>query len=70
VRYTEGPPKPVECFDVARNRCAITNACGLAEVIAEACDEFFAVLDRYSLADLLKHRDRLVKILAAPVSLN
>src|SRR5215467_9802984 len=50
VRYTEGPPKPVECFDAERNRCIITKACGLAEVIAEACDSFFATLDRYSLA--------------------
>src|SRR5689334_20318523 len=23
VRYTEGPLKPVECFDVERNRCII-----------------------------------------------
>jgi Rrf2 family transcriptional regulator, nitric oxide-sensitive transcriptional repressor len=69
VRYTEGPPKPVECFDVERNRCVISNVCGLAEVIAEACDSFFATLDRYTLADLLKRRARLAKILAAPASL-
>jgi Rrf2 family transcriptional regulator, nitric oxide-sensitive transcriptional repressor len=25
VRYTEGPPKPVECFDIERNRCVISN---------------------------------------------
>lgn len=70
VRYTEGPPKPVECFDAERNRCVITDVCGLAEVIAEACDNFFATLDRYTLADLLKRRSRLAKILAAPASLN
>jgi Rrf2 family transcriptional regulator, nitric oxide-sensitive transcriptional repressor len=70
VRYTEGPPKPVECFDAERNRCIITNACGLAEVIAEACDSFFATLDHYSLADLLKRRSRLAKILSAPIGLN
>jgi Rrf2 family nitric oxide-sensitive transcriptional repressor len=70
VRYTEGPPKPVECFDVKRNRCVIANACGLAEVIAEACNNFFATLDRYTLADLLKRRRRLTEILAAPSSLN
>lgn len=70
VRYTEGPPRPVECFDAERNRCVIANACGLAEVIAEACDNFFATLDRYTLADLLKRRRRLAKILAAPADLN
>jgi len=70
VRYTEGPPKPVECFDVARNRCVITNACGLAAVIAQACDNFLATLDGYTLADLLRGRSRLAKVLAAPVGLN
>jgi Rrf2 family transcriptional regulator, nitric oxide-sensitive transcriptional repressor len=70
VRYTEGPPKPVECFDAERNRCVIANACGLAEVIAEACDNFFATLDCYTLADLLRRRGRLAKILAAPIGLN
>src|SRR5690348_4488226 len=70
VRYTEGPLKPVECFDVERNRCIIAGVCGLAEVVAEACDNFFATLDRYTLGDLLKRRSRLSKILAAPVGLN
>jgi Rrf2 family transcriptional regulator, nitric oxide-sensitive transcriptional repressor len=70
VRYTEGPLKPVECFDATRNRCVIANACGLAEVIAEACDNFFATLDRYTLADLLKRRVRLARILSSPAALN
>ncbi len=70
VRYTEGPPKLVECFDAERNRCVITNACGLAEVIAEACDNFFATLDRYTLADLLKRRARLAKILSVSAGLD
>lgn len=68
VRYAEGPLRPVECFDAERNRCVIANACGLAEVIAEACDNFFATLDRYSLADLLRRRARLAKILTAPAN--
>lgn len=70
VRYTEGPLKPVECFDAERNRCVIANACGLAEVIGEACDSFFATLDQYTLADLVKRRARLAKILAAAPNLN
>jgi Rrf2 family nitric oxide-sensitive transcriptional repressor len=69
VRYTEGPPKPVECFNAEKNRCIISGACGLAEVIDEACDNFFTTLDRYTLADLLKRRVRLTKILASPLSL-
>jgi Rrf2 family nitric oxide-sensitive transcriptional repressor len=70
ARYTEGPLKPVECFDVERNRCVIANSCGLAEIIAEACANFFATLDRYTLADLVKKRARLSKILASPAGLN
>lgn len=66
VRYTEGAPKPVECFDAERNRCIIANVCGLADVVAEACDNFFTTLDRYSLADLMQRRARLAKILQAP----
>jgi len=69
VRYTEGPPRPVECFDAEKNRCIISGACGLAEVIDEACDSFFTTLDRYTLADLLKRRVRLAKILASHPSL-
>jgi Rrf2 family nitric oxide-sensitive transcriptional repressor len=70
VRYTEGPLKPVECFDAERNRCVIANVCALAAIIAEACDNFFATLDRYTLADLLKWRSSLSKILASPARLN
>jgi hypothetical protein len=46
LRYNEGPPKPVECFDAQRNSSIIAYACRLAEIIAEACDNFFATLDR------------------------
>jgi len=70
VRYTEGPLKPVECFDVERNRCVIANVCGLADVVAEACESFFTTLDRYTLADLIKRREHLSKVLAPRVSLN
>lgn len=66
VRYTEGPLKPVECFDAERNRCVIARVCGLADVIEEACDAFFATLDRYTLADLVRRRaERLGKALIA-----
>jgi Rrf2 family nitric oxide-sensitive transcriptional repressor len=70
VRYTEGPLKPVECFDLRRNRCVIANVCGLAEVIAKAVDSFFTTLDRYTLADLVTRRERLSKILTPRPTLN
>jgi Rrf2 family nitric oxide-sensitive transcriptional repressor len=64
VRYTEGPLKPVECFDTERNRCVITNVCGLARVLKEACDGFLAILDRHTLAQLVRQRSRLEKAFA------
>lgn len=44
----------VECFDRERNACPIAPACGLKGVLDEAREAFLAVLDRYTLADLLK----------------
>lgn len=44
----------VECFDREHNNCPITPACSLKSVLAEARDAFLAVLDKYTLADLLE----------------
>jgi Rrf2 family nitric oxide-sensitive transcriptional repressor len=44
----------VECFDRERNGCPISPACGLKGVLAEAREAFLAVLDGYTLADLLE----------------
>jgi len=63
VRYTEGPLRPVECFDPDKNRCVISGACGLTPVLKEACDSFLATLDRYTLADLVAKRNRLIRLL-------
>ncbi|HEX2892284.1 Rrf2 family transcriptional regulator [Vineibacter terrae] len=55
VRATEDSFDLVECFDAARNMCVITSACGLRGPLDEALRAFLAVLDRYSLADLISH---------------
>jgi Rrf2 family nitric oxide-sensitive transcriptional repressor len=71
VRYTEGPLEPVECFRGSDNRCVITGACGLAGVVGEACENFLATFDRYTLADLIAQQRRLARLLDAshaPVS--
>lgn len=52
VRDTEQDMTLVECFD-SKGACRITPACQLKHVFAEALDAFLAVLDSYSLADLL-----------------
>lgn len=43
----------VECSTGRVNHCAISGVCGLIPVFAEATREFQAVLDKYSLADVL-----------------
>lgn len=53
VRATEDGFALVECFDCARNVCVVTAACGLKGPLAEALAAFLAVLDRYTLADLI-----------------
>jgi Rrf2 family nitric oxide-sensitive transcriptional repressor len=64
VRDTEGGAVPAECFDPhAKGRCAIASTCRLSGVLAEAVQAFYAVLDRYTLADLLRNRQALTQVL-------
>lgn len=57
VRHAE------EGFDLADcASCTIAPACGLTGVLAEALAAFLAVLDRYTLADLLKKRAKLTDL--------
>ena len=48
--------------------CAIHSACRLRGVLNEALDAFFAVLDRYTLADLAAPRNRLARLLELSAS--
>jgi Rrf2 family nitric oxide-sensitive transcriptional repressor len=67
VRSTEENLDLVECFDPARSRCAIEPACGMRAVLHEAVAAFLAVLDRYTLADLVaRRRTPLSRLLQAP----
>jgi Rrf2 family nitric oxide-sensitive transcriptional repressor len=54
VRATEDSFALVECFDPQHNACVITPACRLRGPLEEALQAFLAVLDRYSLDDLVK----------------
>ena len=51
VRQTEEDLALVECF--AGGACAITAPCRLRRVLGEALAAFLAVLDQYTLADLI-----------------
>ncbi|MCG8355856.1 MAG: Rrf2 family transcriptional regulator [Kiloniellales bacterium] len=55
VRWSEEDLVVVECFDMVTNTCPIAGPCLLQHVLNQALHAFFAVLDRYTLADLLKN---------------
>lgn len=63
VRKTESHFHVVECFHPPTNRCPISPVCGLASVLAEARDAFLAVLDRSTLADIVRERSALIQLL-------
>ena len=67
VRHTEDEVDLADC-----GGCLIAPACGLTGMLKEAMAGFFAVLDRYTLADLLTRRQDLGRLLmeasAAPVA--
>lgn len=55
VRATEDGFTIVECFDEASNTCIVSAACGLRTPLHEALSAFLGVLDRYTLADLVRN---------------
>jgi Rrf2 family transcriptional regulator, nitric oxide-sensitive transcriptional repressor len=63
VRQTEEDFGLVECFQ-DRCLCVIEPDCILKRVLHEALDDFFEALDRYTLADLLKPRRNLARLLS------
>ncbi|HEX6979055.1 MAG TPA: Rrf2 family transcriptional regulator [Alphaproteobacteria bacterium] len=58
VRRTEEDLELVECFGPA-TECRITESCVLRGILGEALAAFLAVLDRYTLQDLLRPRNML-----------
>ena len=63
IRQTEGRIALVECFDPSTNTCPLVDACQLQVALTEAMAAFFAVLDRYTLADLLRQPSQLASLL-------
>lgn len=59
IRHTEDSFALVDCAP-----CIIAPACGLTSVLAEALAAFMAVLDGYTLEDLLSRRQGLRALLA------
>ena len=63
VRHTEGSFDLVDC-----GSCVIAPACALTAALREARSAFMAVLDGYTLADLVKDRKNGLRQLLASIS--
>jgi Rrf2 family transcriptional regulator, nitric oxide-sensitive transcriptional repressor len=53
----------VECFEAESNGCVVAGGCGLQPILKESVEAWFAVLDRYSLADVVGRKSVLVQLL-------
>lgn len=63
VRATEGAALPAECFQADGGSCLIGNCCHLKDLLEQAVHAFYAVLDRYTLADIVRNRRTLARVL-------
>lgn len=63
LRETEDTTSLVECFNHEESHCTIDSACALRGILQQALGGFFGVLDQYTLADVLRSRKRLEKLL-------
>ncbi len=59
VRAMEPRFRLAECFDPGTNQCPITPVCRLTGVLREAEAAFLAVLNQYTLNDVVTNRDAL-----------
>jgi len=69
VRYTEQDMAIVECMAALHGdapSCRLSPACTLRSALHEAKQAFLAVLDDYTLADIVRHRRSLAALLDLP----
>ena len=63
VRAMEENVALVECLSAEGGECIVQPACGLTHALSRALEAFFAILDEYTLDDLVKQRGELVRLL-------
>ena len=63
VRLGEESETVIDCKDGENHLCRLLPACRLKGVLDEAAAAFFGVLDRYTLADLVKQRSKMRAVL-------
>ncbi len=65
LRNTESNFDLVECFDASNNTCPIAGLCVLQTVMGRAVKQFLAEFDKYTLADLIPNKKKLLGNLTA-----
>lgn len=63
VRASESNTLLLECFEPESSRCKIEPVCALRGILGRSLQAFFAVLDEYTLADVLHNREQLANLL-------
>jgi Rrf2 family transcriptional regulator, nitric oxide-sensitive transcriptional repressor len=63
VRLGEETDQVMDCADKHDRPCRLLPECRLREVLGEAAEAFFAVLDAYTLADLVRKSAKLRAVL-------
>lgn len=63
VRQTENDQPLVECFDQTSSKCCIDRACQLKAVLRKAEEAFYAVLDEFTLADMLANPAQIARFI-------
>lgn len=56
VRVTEENFAMAECFENDATECPLVDSCGLNSALREALGAFFAVLEKHTIADLVRNR--------------
>jgi Rrf2 family nitric oxide-sensitive transcriptional repressor len=68
-RMGESESPLVECFSEASNACIVTPGCKLKFILADAEKAFIAVLDRYTLKDVMARPAEFLKLLHIPATI-
>lgn len=63
IRMGEKSDKVIDCFDAADRKCRLLPCCRLKSALDEAAAAFFAVLDGYTLADLIAQPSQMRSVL-------
>ena len=63
VRVTEESFAMAECFENDATECPLVDSCALNQALREALNAFFAVLERYTIADLVAARPNVRSLL-------